>query len=76
MKKAIIYFEGKEILSIEIDNVFGDTVSNTFYLKDEEIAYFSKDYGYVIKEEQGFKAYVSAEDIQKAQDILNYGKSI
>ena len=52
MKKAIIYFEGKEVISIEFDTIFGDNVSNNFYLKDDEVAYFPKEYGYVLVKEK------------------------
>jgi hypothetical protein len=69
MKKAIIIFEGKEILSIEIDRIFEDIETNTFYLKGTEVAFFSKDYGYVIREEQEIKTYVSDEDLRKALNI-------
>jgi len=49
MKIAVIYFEGKEITTVVFDRIISDTVSNAFILNNKEVAYFSKDYGYVIK---------------------------
>ena len=45
----MIYFEGKEITTVVFDRIISDTVSNAFILNNKEVAYFSKDYGYVIK---------------------------
>lgn len=48
MKKAIIYFEGKEVYKVEFDDVcdFGNSIY--FSKEDENVACFPNSYGYVI----------------------------
>lgn len=54
MKKANIYYEGKEITSIEFDRsnqlVTSDglVLWTKFFLKDEEVGYFNGNHSYVI----------------------------
>lgn len=52
MKKAIIYFEGKEVEQVYFDRVFLSNGELNFYLKDEEVAFFSKGYSYVSHSEE------------------------
>jgi len=59
MKTAVIYFEGKEVCSINFDksnqlinSTDGTVYWTKFFLNEEEVAFFSKDYGYVIKSQK------------------------
>lgn len=48
MKRAIIYFEGKEVSRFVFDTICDFNGVSCFFLKEEEVANFPKTYGYVI----------------------------
>ena len=57
MKKAIIFFDGKEISIINFDknkqlfNIDGAIIWTKFFLNNEEVAFFDSRYSYIIKED-------------------------
>ena len=48
MKKAIIYFEGKEVTEVLFDNVVDYNGYYYFKIKDDVVAVFTINYSYVI----------------------------
>ena len=48
MKKAIIYFEGKEVTDVLCDNVVDYNGYYYFKIKDDVVAVFTINYSYVV----------------------------
>ena len=51
MKKAIIYFEGKEVTEVLFDSTISLKECICFFIKGDEVACFPINYGYVILDE-------------------------
>jgi hypothetical protein len=72
MKKATIYFEGKEVCDIEFHSIM--EVGNLYYFYDEkgsEVAVFTTQYCYVIKETENLTVTVSGNDLIAAYNRPN-----
>ena len=62
MKKAIIYFEGKEVTEVLFDNVVDYNGYYYFKIKYDVVACFPINYGYVILEDV-FRVSVETKDL-------------
>ena len=50
MKKAVIFYEGREVCILEFDRVTLSTLGFSFYVNNVEVAFFPENYGYVVLE--------------------------
>ena len=51
MKKAIIYFKGKEVTEVLFDSTISLKECICFFIKGDEVACFPINYGYVVLKE-------------------------
>ena len=63
MKRALIYFEGKALMSVEYDTIDVKENGNYLYLNKIEQAFVPFTHLMIIKEEPNIKAEVSTKDI-------------
>ena len=66
MKKALIYFEGKALMSVIYDTINVKENGHYFILNKEDQAFVPFSHLIVMKEEQVVKAVVSTKDIMGA----------
>lgn len=50
MKKAIIYFEGKEVTEVLFNTFFEYGGMHYFLIKEDTVAKFPSNYGYVVSD--------------------------
>ena len=66
MKKAIIYFEEKEVERVNFEKMY-NTEELSFFVGNDEVAFFPKGYAFVIIENDVFSVTVNSNDIVSVQ---------